>query len=197
MLNAQQQPLTRQVRLTFDDGPSAATTPRLLDHLKDFGIKATFFVLGQNITDTQGFAIIKRMADEGHQIGNHTYNHPDLTELNSAEIEHEIKQTEELIGSLDNGIKLFRPPYGFHNAAVDQVVEALGYKSVLWNVTSLDWREHYQNRRWVPHVLRQIEARRNCVILAHDVHPSTVEHFPELVTAIRKLPETEFAQIAQ
>jgi peptidoglycan-N-acetylglucosamine deacetylase len=195
MSNAKHQALTRQLRLTFDDGPSAATTPGLLDQLKDFGIKATFFVVGRNIADTQGLAIIKRMAEEGHQIGNHTYSHPNLTELNTAQIEQEIRQTEELIGSLDNGIKLFRPPFGFHNAVVDRAVEALGYKSVLWNVSTLDWREHYQNRRWVSHALRQIEAQRDCVVLAHDVLPSTVEHFPEFVAAIRELPETEFVQV--
>jgi peptidoglycan/xylan/chitin deacetylase (PgdA/CDA1 family) len=195
MLNAQQQALSRQVMLTFDDGPSATTTPRLLDLLKEFGIKATFFVVGRNIADTQGLAIIKRMADEGHQIGNHSYSHPRLTELNTAQIEQEIKQTEDLIGSLDNGIKLFRPPFGFHNADVDRAAEALGYKSVLWNVSTLDWREHYQNRRWVSHALRQIEAGRDCIVLAHDIFPSTVSHFPELVVAIRKLPQTEFAQV--
>ncbi len=195
MSNAQHQTLPRQVRLTFDDGPSAATTPGLLDQLKDFGIKATFFVVGRNIADTQGLAIIERMAKEGHQIGNHSYSHPNLTELDAAQIEQEIKQTEDLIGSLDNSIKLFRPPFGFHNADVDRVAETLGYKLVLWNVSTLDWREHYQNRRWVSHALRQIEAQRDCVVLALDVLPSTVEHFPEFVAAIRKLPETEFAQV--
>jgi peptidoglycan/xylan/chitin deacetylase (PgdA/CDA1 family) len=195
MPNAQHQAPPRQVRLTFDDGPSAATTPRLLDQLKDFGIKATFFVVGRNIADTQGLAIIKRMAAEGHQIGNHSYSHPNLTQLSAAQIEQEIKQTEDLIGSLDNGIKLFRPPFGFHNADVDRAVETLGYKSVHWNVNSLDWQEHYQNGRWVSHVLKQIEATRDCVVLAHDLFPTTVEHVPELIAAIRELPETEFAQL--
>src|ERR1019366_8811995 len=176
MPNAQHQAPLRQVRLTFDDGPSAATTPRLLDQLKDFGIKATFFVVGRNIADTQGLAIIKRMAAEGHQIGNHSYSHPNLTQLSATQIEQEIKKTEDLIGSLDNGIKLFRPPFGFHNADVDRAAETLGYKSVHWNVNSLDWQEHYQNRSWGSHVLRQIEARRDCVVLAHDVFPTTVEH---------------------
>jgi peptidoglycan/xylan/chitin deacetylase (PgdA/CDA1 family) len=194
----QQQARPRQVRLTFDDGPNPATTPRLLDQLKKFGIKATFFVVGQNIANEQGFAIIKRIAEEGHQIGNHSYSHPDLTELNSAEIEQEIKHTEKHIGTLDNGIKLFRPPYGFHNAVVDQAIKALEYKLVLWNVNSLDWRKHYQNRRWVSHVSKQIEARQqDCTVLAHDVHPSTILHFPELVAAIRKLPKTEFARVGE
>ena len=122
----QQQALPRGVRLTFDDGPSAITTPHLLDHLKRFGVKATFFVVGQNITKTQGLAIVERIAAEGHQIGNHSFSHANLTHLDAAQIEREIKDTEDLIGSLDGGVKLFRPPYGFRNAVVDQVVENSG-----------------------------------------------------------------------
>ena len=189
----QQQALPRGVRLTFDDGPSAITTPHLLDHLKRFGVKASVFVVGQNITKTQGLAIVERIAAEGHQIGNHSFSHANLTHLDAAQIEREIKDTEDLIGSLDGGVKLFRPPYGFRNAVVDQVVRTLGYQAVLWNVSSLDWRPHYQNRRWVSHALRQIKARQNCIVLAHDVHPSTIAHFPEFVAGIRRLPGTEFA----
>lgn len=195
-VSSQREVLPRRISLTFDDGPNAATTPHLLDFLKASGITATFFVVGQNAANARGFAIIERIAAEGHQIGNHSYSHARLTQLGAAQIEQEIKQTEALIGSLDKGIKLFRPPFGFHNALVDRTVGALGYKLVLWNVSSLDWRARYQNRRWVSHVLRQIKARRNCIILAHDVHPTTVKHFPELVAEIRKLPDTEFAQVA-
>jgi peptidoglycan-N-acetylglucosamine deacetylase len=195
MLNAQRPVLARQVRLTFDDGPSADTTPRLLDQLKEFGIKATFFVVGRNIANPQGLAIIERMAAEGHQIGNHSYNHRRLTELDSAQIEHEIKQTEDLIGSLDNGIKLFRPPFGFRNAEVDRTAAVLGYKSVLWTVDTLDWREHYKNRRWVSHAMRQIKEKMDCIILAHDIFPTTVEYVPELVAEMRKLPATDFAVV--
>lgn len=191
----EEQSLRRRVMLTFDDGPNAATTPRLLDYLKEFGITATFFVLGQNIVSTHGFAIMKRIVEEGHQVGNHSYSHPDLTQLSAAQIEEEITQTESLIGSLDSGIKLFRPPFGFRNAVVDRAVAAVGYKSVLWNVCALDWRQYYQNRRWVSHTLMQIKARRNCIVLAHDVHHWTVEHFPELVAGIRKLGETQFAHV--
>jgi peptidoglycan-N-acetylglucosamine deacetylase len=80
----QREALSRRVSLTFDDGPSAATTPRLLDYLKELGLKATFFVVGRNIANSEGFAIIERMAAEGHQIGNHSYSHADLTRLNAA-----------------------------------------------------------------------------------------------------------------
>ena len=186
----------RVVRLSFDDGPNPTTTPPLLDHLRDHGVKATFFVLGQNIVHQEGRAILERIACDGHQIGNHSYSHADLTKLTAKQIEDEIKQTEALIGSLDNGIKLFRPPFGFHNSTVDEVVRCLGYRFVLWNVISRDWEKYYSNRRWVSHTMKQIEAKQDSTVLAHDVHPSTVAHFPELVRAIRSLPNTEFHHVA-
>jgi peptidoglycan/xylan/chitin deacetylase (PgdA/CDA1 family) len=185
--------LTRRVCLTFDDGPSEATTPQLLDHLKALGIKATFFVVGQKVATAEGSAIAERIAAEGHQIGNHSYNHPNLTRLDSAEIEREISETEELIGRLDRGVKLFRPPFGLRNQIVDRVAEALGYKSVLWNVNTQDWRRYYQNRRWVAHALNQIASRPECIVLAHDVHSTTVENIPALVAAIQKMPKAKFA----
>jgi peptidoglycan/xylan/chitin deacetylase (PgdA/CDA1 family) len=196
MLHRRQPTTPRRVHLTFDDGPSAETTPQLLDHLGESGIKATFFVVGRNIENASGRAIVERMAAEGHQIGNHSYSHPNLTKLDGARIEQEIKQTEDLIGPLDNGTKLFRPPFGFHNGDVDRAAEALGYKSVLWDLCAWDWRPHYQNRRWVSHIVRRIAAGRQGIVLAHDVIPSTVAHVPELIAAIRELPGTEFALLA-
>lgn len=194
MLDRQQTTL-RTVHLTFDDGPSAETTPQLLDHLGEAGIKATFFVVGRNIENAEGRAILERMAAGGHQIGNHTYSHPNLTQLDGARIAQEIKQTEDLIGPLDNGVKVFRPPFGFHNGVVDRAAAALGYKSVLWNLCAWDWRPYYQNRRWVSHIVRQIAAGRDGIVLAHDVIPSTVAHVPELISEIRDLPDTEFALV--
>jgi|HubBroStandDraft_6_1064221.scaffolds.fasta_scaffold1209944_1 peptidoglycan/xylan/chitin deacetylase (PgdA/CDA1 family) len=196
MLHGRQKTTPRRVCLTFDDGPCAETTPHLLDHLQELGIKATFFVVGRNMENAQGRAIVDRMAAEGHQIGNHTYSHLDLTRLDAARIEQEIKKTEDLIGSRDNGNKVFRAPFGFHNAVVDRAAAALGYKSVLWDLCAWDWRPYYQNRRWVSHIVRQIEAGREGIVLAHDVIPSTVAHVPELISALRDLPGTEFALVA-
>ncbi len=196
MLDRRRRTPPRRVQLTFDDGPSAETTPQLLDHLKQCGIKATFFVVGRNIENARGRAIVERMAAEGHQVGNHTYSHPRLTQLDAVQIEHEIKQTEDLIGPLDSGTKVFRPPFGFHNGAVDRAAEALGYKSVFWDLCAWDWRPHYQNRRWVSHIVRQIKAGREGIVLAHDVIPSTVAHVPEFIAAIRDLPGVEFALVA-
>ena len=185
----------RQVRLTFDDGPDLATTPKLLEHLAELRVKATFFVLGSKIANPQGHAVVERIAAEGHQIGNHGYSHVDLTKLTPAAVEDEINRTEELIGMLDRGIKVWRPPFGLHNTIVDNLISKLGYRLVLWNVSSLDWTARYQNGSWVSHVMKQIEVTQNCVVLAHDIFPSTVIHVPQLIAAIRHLPNTEFAQV--
>ena len=124
------------------------------------------------------------------------WGHVNLTRLDAVCIEREIKQTEDLIGPLDNGTKVFRPPFGFHNGIVDRAAEALGYKSVFWNLCAWDWRPYYQNRRWVSHIVRRIAAGRDGIILAHDVFASTVAHVPELIAAIRDLPDIEFDLVA-
>jgi peptidoglycan/xylan/chitin deacetylase (PgdA/CDA1 family) len=189
-------PGARQVKLTFDDEPDPASTPALLDHLMALGLRATFFVLGHKIESPPGRTIVERMAAEGHRIGNHSYSDSNLTQRSAKQIEREITQTARLIGPLDGGIKLFRPPFGFHNAMVDEVVGALGYRLVLWNVVALDWKPFYSNRCWVWHGMPQIAANQDCVVLAHDVFPSTVAHVPALVAAIRRLPDTEFALLS-
>jgi peptidoglycan-N-acetylglucosamine deacetylase len=183
----------RRVRLTFDDGPDAKTTPELLGHLRRLGIKATFFVVGRKVAQPEGHAVLEQIAADGHQLGNHSSNHLNLTQLDAAQIEREIAETEALIGPLDGGVKLFRPPFGHRNAMVDAVAQKLGYRLVLWNVCALDWLPFYRNRRWVAHAMRQIRARRDCIVLLHDVFPETVAHMPELVNAVARLPDTEFA----
>jgi peptidoglycan-N-acetylglucosamine deacetylase len=187
--------ILRKVTLTFDDGPDLVTTPELLERLAESRVKATFFVLGSKIAKPEGRPIVAKIAAEGHQIGNHGFSHVDFTKLTPAAIEHEIKSTEQLIGMLDRGIKLWRPPFGLHNAIVDNVISKLGYRLVLWNVSSLDWTGEYQNGSWVSHTMKQIVLTQNCVVLAHDIFPSTVAHVPQLVRAIRGLPNTEFAQL--
>jgi peptidoglycan/xylan/chitin deacetylase (PgdA/CDA1 family) len=189
-------PRPRRVSLTFDDGPSPATTPQLLDHLDTCGVKATFFVIGRKAAEPDGRALIERIAAAGHQLGNHSHTHCDLTKLSAAQIETEITTTESVIGALDHGVKLFRPPFGFRNDTVAAVAKALGYRLVMWNVCALDWRRFYSNRRWVAHAMRQIRARQDCVVLAHDVFPATVTHVPELVAQIKRLPATEFVLLA-
>ncbi|MFN0190353.1 MAG: polysaccharide deacetylase family protein [Aestuariivirga sp.] len=185
---------TRQVWLTFDDGPHGTNTPRVLDVLAGHGITAVFFLVGRNAAAYP--QIVKRMAREGHRIGNHTYNHPDLRKLGRAKVREEILKTEKLIAPFIKGRKLFRPPYGAHNATVDDVLADLGYRLVLWNVDPLDWNKAYQPTKWTDLAMSQIRARSNAVVLAHDIHRTTAAHLDSLIRRIKRLPGTRFQPAA-
>ena len=180
-----------QIHLTFDDGPHPVNTPKLLDELRQAGVSATFFVLGKNLEKPRGKELVERAAAEGHQIGNHSYSHPHLTELSGARIREEILKTEELIGGADKGVKVFRPPYGHRNSLVDRVARELGYSLVSWTVDSLDWDPKHQHS-WVQHAAELIVTQDRSIVLAHDVHATTVENVGSLIANIRKLCHSSF-----
>lgn len=128
-----------QVAITFDDGPDAYFTPQILDALKEAGAKATFFLVGNRTA--QFPEIAKRIVDEGHAVGNHTYSHARLTHLDADKVAAELEQTRAVIRqTTGQDSRIFRPPYGAESPAVLQQVFSLGYKVVLWDVDSLDWK---------------------------------------------------------
>jgi peptidoglycan/xylan/chitin deacetylase (PgdA/CDA1 family) len=184
----------RKVWLTFDDGPHPRYTARVLDVLAAHGVKATFFVIGRNAKDFM--SVIARAADAGHRIGNHTYNHPDLTGLSEARVRDELKRTEALIGRHMRGPKLMRPPYGAHNGMVDRVVRGLGYRLVIWSVDTVDWSRAFKPDKWVRHGVNQISARSNSVVLNHDVHKTTVDHLDTFIRRIKALGNVTFGSPA-
>jgi peptidoglycan/xylan/chitin deacetylase (PgdA/CDA1 family) len=181
----------RRVHLTFDDGPHPIHTPRLLDELKTAGVLATFFVVGKNLETSEGMDLVRRASDEGHQIGNHTYSHPYLTKLNEDQIREQISKTESLIGKMNKGVKIFRPPYGHHDSLVDHVAQSLGYRTVLWNVDTLDWNEEHR-ARWVERGMEQIVAQKDSIVLAHDIHASSVEGIGKLIANVQNLSGSRF-----
>ena len=125
----------RRVALTFDDGPHPVYTEKLLDGLKERGVKATFFVTGEHAELHP--EIIKRMHDEGHLIGNHTYSHIQLTDANREQFKEELIQTNEILHDITGDeVQYVRPPYG----SWDKKFETdLNMFPVLWNVDPLDW----------------------------------------------------------
>ena len=126
------------VCLTFDDGPDKTYTPTVLDILKEKDVKATFFLIGKRVQEDP--AIVKRIAEEGHLIGNHTYSHADLDKA-SPEVEQELSKMEATLKPLGlSGNALFRPAYGAANPSLVEQVSNLGYKIAMWSVDSLDWR---------------------------------------------------------
>ncbi|MEK4386210.1 polysaccharide deacetylase family protein [Solibacillus sp. FSL W7-1464] len=131
----------KRIALTFDDGPDPRFSNDVLDVLKQYNVPATFFVLGSKAVANP--EIVKRMQNEGHVIGNHTYLHPNLVEeADLGTLESEVTRTEDTLNEIIGyRTKLFRPPYGF---LYNELVEKLGnmnYSVIGWSVDSLDWQE--------------------------------------------------------
>lgn len=131
-------PYENLVSLTFDDGPSPIYTPLILDVLREKGVKATFFVVGQNVEKYPQVA--RRIVAEGHDIGNHTYSHRRLISTTENAVLEQLRGTDMAIQAA-TGIKtrLLRPPRGLFANATRRLVVADGYRIVLWTVSSLDW----------------------------------------------------------
>jgi peptidoglycan-N-acetylglucosamine deacetylase len=180
----------RNVWLTFDDGPHPTRTDQVLTVLAKYNIKATFFLIGRNARSFE--AVVRRAFESGHRIGNHSYTHPLLTKLSEAQVRAELKRTEEAIAKYAPDEKIFRPPYGAHNATVDRVVSQLGYRLILWNVDTVDWNAKYQPTKWVQHGLDQIRSRKDSKVLNHDIHKSTADHLETFIKRIKRLGKVNF-----
>ncbi|WP_100011781.1 polysaccharide deacetylase family protein [Lentibacillus sediminis] len=129
-----------RVALTFDDGPDIRFTPQVLDVLNNYQVNATFFLMGARAAERPD--IVRRIQAEGHAIGNHTYWHPNLTEESLERVHWEVTATEETIEQiLGFRPRLFRPPYGFLNREIVELLGDMGNAVILWNVDSLDWME--------------------------------------------------------
>src|SRR5699024_10979894 len=127
------------VALTFDDGPDQRFTPKILDVLRKYHVKGSFFLLGSRIEKYPQVA--KRIKDEGHEIGNHTYWHPDLTKSGSKNLIWEIEKNEQAIQSVLNlKTDLFRAPYGALNEDLVETLGEKGYRGIGWSVDSEDWK---------------------------------------------------------
>ncbi len=128
------------VALTFDDGPDPVLTPQLLDILKARNIHATFFVEGQHVAAYPG--IVQREHAEGHEVGNHTWDHPNLAQLDDRAVHSELARTRDAIAAvLGKPPRLMRPPYGSLTDAQQQwIFREFGYLTILWDVNSHDWR---------------------------------------------------------
>lgn len=164
------------VALTFDDGPSFHTEG-LLDILKERNVKATFFVLGAQVR-IQSETVL-RMFQEGHQIGNHTWDHPNLTKLSDDQIREQLQLTDNLVAQIiGESTPFLRPPYGAYN---DKVLAASGLPIIFWSVDPLDWKD--RDAEIV--AARIIEAPVGAIILSHDIHKSTVDAVPVIIAALK------------
>ncbi|MDI6715616.1 MAG: polysaccharide deacetylase family protein [Actinomycetota bacterium] len=182
------------VAITFDDGPNPAYTPQLLDILKEKGVKATFFAVGLHVKKYPEIA--KRIVNEGHDIGNHTYTHRDLVPSTRRQVLAQAHKTDQIIKRV-TGISsnLFRPPRGIYSNAVRKLlVDEEGYRFILWTVSSIDWSKKSPRA-----ILRRIAryVRPGAILLFHDSgalirregasRMNTVEALPLVIDYLREV----------
>jgi len=167
------------IALTFDDGPHSEYTQQILGLLKQYQVKATFFVLGQQVVEHP--EIVEAEYLEGHEIGNHSYFHINIRKSTKKEIEQQIVRTQEVIFWITgNRPKVFRPPFGYYNKKVIEIAEKQGCELVLWtyNKDSRDWSLPGVNRI-AKAVLK--DANNGDIILMHD----SVEGNSQTVDALK------------
>ena len=158
------------VALTFDDGPNASSTPILLDGLKERKVRATFFLIGENVEKDENEKIVKRMYEEGHLIGNHTYTHCNLSKLETGEAKKELEQTDTVIEKITGKQPAFaRAPYGELPVDSEQDLSRI---YIGWTVDPLDWMTEDAGAV-VKTVVEEINP--GDVILLHDCYPSSVQ----------------------
>ena len=169
------------IAMTFDDGPSATLTPKLLDILAAHQIKATFFVIGENVAEHP--EIVARAAREGHEIGNHSWSHPNFAKMSDDGVRSQLQRTNDAIKSATGSRPtLLRPPYGSITAREERWIhDQFGYQIILWDVDPYDWK------RPGPSVVRNRilkETRPGSIVLSHDIHPGTIEAMPSTFDAL-------------
>ncbi len=165
------------IAMTFDDGPHATNTPRLLDLAAKKLIKLTFFLIGENAAANP--ALVKREIAEGHEVCNHSLTHPDFAKMPEAAVRNQLQKTQDIITQA-GGVTptLMRPPYGDFTAKQRQWAHAeFGFKIILWDVDPLDWKDRNSAT-----VARRILAgvRPGSIILSHDIHATTIAAMPEV-----------------
>lgn len=134
-----------ELALTFDDGPNPKWTPRLLDVLGEQGVKATFFMLGGRAQTEP--ALVRRIAAEGHLIGNHSWSHPNLALTAASKVREELTRTSETLEQVTGErVRYFRPPFGARRPAVFRIAQELGLRVVTWNAMTSDWSETSADR---------------------------------------------------
>ena len=134
-----------ELALTFDDGPNATWTPRLLDILASQDVRATFFLVGGRAKAEP--KLVRRTSAAGHIIGNHSWDHPNLARSSSDVIREELRRTQDVLEQITGkAVKFFRPPYGARRPAVFRIAREMGLKLVLWNAMTSDWSDPSADR---------------------------------------------------
>ena len=178
-VNASVKKESPKIALTFDDGPNGSWTPVLLDGLKERGVKGTFFLIGQYVEKYP--EVVKRLHEEGHLIGNHTYHHVEITKLSEEEAGREILDTNEAIYKITGEeVEYMRPPFGEWKKDLELEMPVL---PVMWTVDPLDWTTENTDE-----VVNRVvtKAEENDIILLHDCYKSSVEAALRIVDILQK-----------
>jgi peptidoglycan/xylan/chitin deacetylase (PgdA/CDA1 family) len=169
------------IAMTFDDGPSSANTPRLLEILKQRNIKATFFLIGENAASNPD--LVRQILADGHEIGNHSWTHPQLSKLSDDRVTAEISKTQDTIKEASGFTPtLLRPPYGAITARQREWIESqFGLNIILWSVDPFDWK-----RPGASVITQRIlsQVRPGAIILSHDIHKQTVDAMPTTLDSL-------------
>lgn len=167
----------KMIALTFDDGPNYNTS-KIIDVLNKYDIKATFFVLGNRAINNKD--ILKKMADSGMEIGNHTYNHLLLTKYDENKIRSEIEDTSEVIYSATKKRpKLLRPSYGSVNNKIKKVANM---PIIIWDIDTLDWKYH-NSKRITSRVVNKV--RDGDIILMHDIYSASLNALSNIIPILQ------------
>lgn len=160
----------KAVALTFDDGPNPKTTPVALELLKKYNAKGTFFMVGHAVEGNE--EIVKQVVAEGHQIGNHSWNHPVLTKISLEKAKSQINDTTAVLKKASGlDVHIMRPPYGAINETIQAAVDQ---SFILWDVDTLDWK----NRNTASIMKEVRKAQPGSIILMHDIHQTTIDALP-------------------
>ncbi|HUN53964.1 MAG TPA: polysaccharide deacetylase family protein [Smithella sp.] len=181
--------------LTFDDGPHPKYTEQILDILKQNGIKAVFFEIGQNvgkfkednkIQQTKLATISRKVIDAGCTVANHSYTHSFFPKLSESEMSEEIEKTNKVFDLvIGTNTILFRPPYGAQDEKLFDALEKHNMKSVIWNIDSRDWADPIPSSV-AQRVLRTVQEEKRGIILFHDIHKSSLEALPTIIESLKK-----------
>lgn len=169
----------KKIAITFDDGPNPEWTPKLLEGLKKRGVKASFFVIGEKAEKYP--EIIKKMYEEGHLIGNHTYSHVQLTALSDEKACEEVKKTCQILYEITGEYTQYvRPPFGSWNENLECDIVLI---PVMWSIDTLDWTT--TNTAGI--VNKAVaQAREDAIILLHDNYESSVEAAFQIIDELQK-----------
>lgn len=175
----------KNIALTFDDSPDDNQTGKILDILKRYGIKGSFFMIGSPMEEANA-TVVKRTFDEGHLVLNHSFTHPRLTMKSDEEIIRELHNTSERIEQITGAYPLLsRPPYGSINQRVVNAVNARGYTTILWSLDSLDWALKDKNAI-VGNVAANVHPGDIILMHSSSANQSSVDSLPEIIETLMK-----------